>query len=106
MSAALQLVSYEGTFVSGVEALLDEILIVGPEDPRVTMTLPTGILLAGLVDRGVFAGEILPCDRHLMFDTLTAWFGGLRTMAALAPDSQPLAVEGFKRLLREGFGPR
>ena len=99
MSTALQLVSYEETFVTGVEALLDEILIVGPEDPRVTMSL-----LAGLVERGVVAGEILPGDRHLVHDTLVAWFAGLRTMAALAPDSQPLAVEGFKRLVREGFG--
>jgi hypothetical protein len=92
VAAALELT--DESFVAGIDGLLDEILYLGLSDRAEITTL-----LLDLIDRGIDHGEVRSADRLLVFDTFVTWFDGLRTMVDLRPETQPLAVEGFKRLL-------
>ena len=93
MTAAAHQLTDE-SFVGGIDGLLDEILYLGLSD-RAAITA----LLLDLIDRGIDNEEIRSADRLLVFGTFVAWLDGVRTMVRLRPETQPLAIEGFKRML-------
>jgi AcrR family transcriptional regulator len=109
------------TFLSKVEAILDETVALNTTDPAVAgfALSVTGdvarhpdlreaftsawarrdFFFGEVVDAGIVSGEVAAADRNVILDTLTTLITGLLVISNGIPVAQARAVEGAKRLL-------
>jgi AcrR family transcriptional regulator len=109
------------TLLSKLEAVLDETVRLGSEDPSVpgfALSVTSDVarhpdlrsafqsswarrdsLFGEIVDAGIASGELERADRRVVLDTVTTLVTGLLVISNGIPAAQARAVEGAKRLL-------